>query len=127
MAATFTPLSICAKNVTTSSIETTTIRAISEHCRRHPRLWMHVDAAMSGIAAICPEFRHIHDGLEFADSYCTNPHKWMFTNFDCDAFYVADRAALIKTLSVLPEYLKNQATESGGGGGGGAVIDYRNW
>ena len=45
----------------------------------------------------------------------------MFTNFDCDCFYVADRAALIKTLSVLPEYLRNQATESG------AVIDYRDW
>jgi aromatic-L-amino-acid/L-tryptophan decarboxylase len=76
---------------------------------------------MSGTAASCPEFRHIHRGLEFADSYCFNPHKWMFTNFDCDCFYVADRAALIKTLSVLPEYLRNQATESG------AVIDYRDW
>ena len=75
----------------------------------------------AGTAALCPEFRHIHDGLELADSYCFNPHKWMFTNFDCDCFYVADRAALIKTLSVLPEYLRNQATESG------AVIDYRDW
>ncbi len=63
----------------------------------------------------------MHDGLELADSYCFNPHKWMFTNFDCDCFYVADRKALIQTLSVLPEYLRNQATESG------AVIDYRDW
>jgi aromatic-L-amino-acid decarboxylase len=76
---------------------------------------------MCGTAALCPEFRHIHQGLELADSYCFNPHKWMFTNFDCDCFYVADRAALIKTLSVLPEYLRNKATESG------AVIDYRDW
>jgi aromatic-L-amino-acid decarboxylase len=76
---------------------------------------------MSGTAAICPEFRYIQDGLELADSYCFNPHKWMFTNFDCDCFYVADRAALIQTLSVLPEYLRNKATESG------AVIDYRDW
>ena len=82
---------------------------------------MHVDAAMSGTAALCPEFRHIHRGLEYADSYCFNPHKWMFTNFDCDCFYVADRAALIRTLSILPEYLRNRATESG------AVIDYRDW
>src|SRR2546427_4265018 len=52
---------------------------------------------------ICPEFRYIHDGAELADSYCFNPHKWMFTNFDCDCFYVADRAALIRTLSILPE------------------------
>jgi aromatic-L-amino-acid decarboxylase len=63
----------------------------------------------------------MHDGLELADSYCFNPHKWMFTNFDCDCFYVADRKTLIKTLSVLPEYLRNKATESG------AVIDYRDW
>jgi aromatic-L-amino-acid decarboxylase len=80
-----------------------------------------VDAAMSGTAALCPEFRHIHDGLEYADSYCFNPHKWMFTNFDCDCFFVADRAALIRSLSILPEYLRNQATESG------AVFDYRDW
>jgi aromatic-L-amino-acid decarboxylase len=76
---------------------------------------------MAGTAAVCPEFRHMHDGLEFADSYCFNPHKWMFTNFDCDCFFVADRAALIQALSVLPEYLRNQASESG------AVIDYRDW
>ena len=76
---------------------------------------------MSGTAALCPEFRYILDGLELADSFCFNPHKWMFTNFDCDCFYVTDRAALIQTLSVLPEYLRNKATESG------AVIDYRDW
>jgi aromatic-L-amino-acid decarboxylase len=76
---------------------------------------------MSGTAALCPEYRYILDGLELADSFCFNPHKWMFTNFDCDCFYVADRAALIQTLSVLPEYLRNKATESG------AVIDYRDW
>jgi aromatic-L-amino-acid decarboxylase len=88
---------------------------------REQNLWLHVDAAMSGTAALCSEFRHIHNGLGFADSYAFNPHKWMFTNFDCDCFYVADRAALIKTLSILPEYLRNQATESG------TVIDYRDW
>ena len=82
---------------------------------REQGLWLHVDGAMCGTAALCPEFRHIHDGLELADSYCFNPHKWMFTNFDCDCFYVADRSALIKTLSVLPEYLRNKATESGRG------------
>jgi aromatic-L-amino-acid decarboxylase len=76
---------------------------------------------MSGTAAICPEYRYIQDGLEFADSYGFNPHKWMFTNFDCDCFFVADRAALIQTLSILPEYLRNKATEAG------AVIDYRDW
>ena len=65
---------------------------------------------MSGTAALCPEFRHTHDGVELADSYTFNPHKWMFTNFDCNCFYVADRKALIQTLSILPEYLRNKAT-----------------
>jgi aromatic-L-amino-acid decarboxylase len=93
---------------------------ISRICKE-AGLWLHVDGAMSGTAALCPEFRFIHKGLDLADSYCFNPHKWMFTNFDCDCFYVADRSVLIKTLSILPEYLRNKATESG------AVIDYRDW
>ncbi len=105
---------------TTSSNAIDPLPEIAAICRRH-NLWFHVDAAMSGTAALCPEFRHYQHGVEHADSYCFNPHKWMFTNFDCDCFYVADRAALIKTLSILPEYLKNQATESG------AVFDYRDW
>jgi aromatic-L-amino-acid/L-tryptophan decarboxylase len=96
------------------------LREIGSICREH-QIWFHVDAAMSGTAAFCPEFRHLQDGLEYADSYCFDPHKWMFTNFDCDCFYVADRKVLIQTLSVLPEYLKNKATESG------AVTDYRDW
>ncbi len=83
--------------------------------------WLHVDAAMSGTAALCPEYRSIHDGVDRADSYCFNPHKWMFTTFDCDCFYVADRAALVHALSVVPEYLRNAASESG------AVVDYRDW
>src|SRR5262249_41519590 len=77
------PCFVCATVGTTSSNAIDPVRAIGEIARKH-NLWLHVDAAMSGIAAICPEFRHIHNGLEFADSYCTNPHKWMFTNFDCD-------------------------------------------
>ena len=105
---------------TTSSNAMDPLGPIGEVCRRHG-VWLHVDAAMSGTAAVCPEFRFIHEGLEHADSYCFNPHKWMFTNFDCDCFYVADRAALIRTLSVLPEYLQNEATKSG------AVFDYRDW
>jgi aromatic-L-amino-acid decarboxylase len=105
---------------TTSSGASDPLREIGQ-ITRSERLWFHVDAAMYGTAAVCPEFRFLFDGLELADSYCFNPHKWMFTNFDCDCFYVADRAALIRTLSVLPEYLKNKATQSG------AVIDYRDW
>ena len=115
-----TPFFVCATVGTTSSNAMDPVSEIGRICRKQ-NLWLHVDAAMSGTAALCPKFRAIHDGVEFADSYCFNPHKWMFTNFDCDCFYVADRKALIQTLTVLPEYLRNQASESG------AVFDYRDW
>jgi len=114
------PCMVCATVGTTSSNAIDPLPRIGRICQTES-VWLHVDAAMAGTAAVCPEFRHIHEGLDAADSYCFNPHKWMFTNFDCDCFFVADRAALIGTLSILPEYLKNQATESG------AVIDYRDW
>jgi aromatic-L-amino-acid decarboxylase len=115
-----TPCFVCATVGTTSSNAMDPVPEIGRICGEN-KIWLHVDAAMSGTAALCPEFRWIQDGVEFADSYCFNPHKWMFTNFDCSCFYIADRATLIRTLSVLPEYLRNQATESG------AVIDYRDW
>jgi len=114
------PCLVCATVGTTSSNAIDPVREIARIVRES-HLWLHVDSAMSGTAALCPEFRFINDGVEFADSYTFNPHKWMFTNFDCNVFYVADRKHLIETLSILPEYLRNQATESG------AVIDYRDW
>jgi aromatic-L-amino-acid decarboxylase len=114
------PCFVCATVGTTSSTAIDPIREIAGVCRDR-NLWLHVDAAMSGTAALCPEFRFIQDGVELADSYTFNPHKWMFTNFDCNCFWVADRNHLIRTLSILREYLRNPATESG------AVIDYRDW
>lgn len=84
-------------------------------------MWLHVDGAMAGSAAVCPEHRHQQAGLERADSYVFNPHKWLFTTFDCSCFFVADRRPLIEALSILPEYLRNAATQSG------AVVDYRDW
>ena len=59
-------------------------------------VWLHVDAAMSGIAALVPEFRWVNDGLDLVDSYCTNPHKWMGVNFDCNLFWTADRAVVAR-------------------------------
>jgi aromatic-L-amino-acid/L-tryptophan decarboxylase len=114
------PCFVCATVGTTSSNAVDPIREIAGICQKN-NLWLHVDSAMSGTAVLCPEFRFINDGVDLADSYTFNPHKWMFTNFDCSVFYIADRKHLIQTLSVLPEYLRNQATESG------AVIDYRDW
>ncbi len=114
------PCLVAATSGSTSSMAFDPLRPMAEICRRH-NAWLHVDAAMAGSAAICPEHRGFLDGLELADSYCFNPHKWLLTNFDCDCFYVGDRAALIEALSVLPEYLRNEASDSK------AVIDYRDW
>jgi aromatic-L-amino-acid decarboxylase len=114
------PCFACATLGTTSSNAFDPLREIGRICR-DAGVWLHVDAAMAGTAALCPEFRPLQAGLELADSYCFNPHKWMFTNFDCTCFFVANRAALIRTLSILPEYLRNRATDSG------AVTDYRDW
>jgi aromatic-L-amino-acid decarboxylase len=84
--------------------------------------WLHVDAAWAGVAAVAPEYRdRLNAGLELADSYATNPHKWLLTTFDCDTLYVADRATLTGALSQNPEYLRTAASDAG------AVIDYRDW
>lgn len=119
-AAGLTPFFICAALGTTSSNAIDPIEKIGKIARKE-NCWFHIDAAMSGTAMLCPEFRHFQNGVELADSYCFNPHKWMFTNFDCDVFWVANRQDLINTFSILPEYLRNQATESG------EVFDYRDW
>jgi aromatic-L-amino-acid decarboxylase len=115
-----TPALVVASVGTTGTGAVDPVRELGEIAGEYGA-WLHVDAAWAGVAAVAPEFRWLNDGLELADSYCTNPHKWMLTNFDCDAFWVADRGPLIGALSILPEYLRNTATESG------AVIDYRDW
>jgi aromatic-L-amino-acid decarboxylase len=119
-AAGLVPFFVCATHGTTSSLAFDPTPAIASVARDHG-LWLHVDAAMSGIAALEPPLRWVNDGLERADSYCTNAHKWMGVNFDCDLYWTADRAALLGALSILPEYLRSVAAESG------AAIDYRDW
>ena len=83
--------------------------------------WVHVDSAWAGSATVCPEHHDLLDGLDRVDSYAFNPHKWLLTNFDCSAFYVADAAPLAASLSIVPEYLRNAASDSG------EVVDYRDW
>ncbi len=119
-AAGLVPCCVVATAGTTSSMAFDPVRAIGELCKAE-RVWLHVDAAMAGSAAVCPELRSQHEGIELADSYAFNPHKWLLTNFDCDCFYDADRSSLIDALSITPEYLRNEASDSG------AVIDYRDW
>jgi len=115
------PAMVCATVGTTATTAIDPVVAIGAVCREFG-VWLHVDAAYAGVAAVCPELRWINDGVaEYADSYCTDPHKWLLTNFDCTAFWVADRVALTGALSVLPEYLRNQASDAG------TVLDYRDW
>ena len=83
--------------------------------------WLHVDAAFAGSAAVCPEMRFLNDGLDTADSYVFNPHKWLLTNFDCSALYLADPQHLVQAMSINPDYLRNRASDSG------EVVDYRDW
>ena len=82
-------------------------------------IWLHIDAALAGTALVLPEYRFMTAGIELADSFVFNPHKWMFTNFDCSAYFVKDKEALIRTFEILPEYLKTGTI--------GKVNDYRDW
>ncbi len=115
-----TPTIVVSAIGTTGTVAVDPIEAISEIARRYG-LWHHVDAAYAGTAMICPEFRFLQKGVEQVDSYTFNAHKWMFTNFDCNLFWVAERRPLIETMSILPPYLRDSASESG------AVVDYRDW
>jgi aromatic-L-amino-acid decarboxylase len=114
------PFLVVATAGSTSSMAFDPVPAIAEICRRE-QVWLHVDGAMAGIAALVPEHRFVNAGLEQVDSYCTNPHKWMGVNFDCDLFWIADRAALTGALSILPEYLRTAATDAG------TAVDLRDW
>jgi aromatic-L-amino-acid decarboxylase len=106
---------------TTSFMAVDPVAEVGELARTHG-LWHHVDAAMAGTAGLADELRPlVTHGLDSADSYCFDPHKWLGAGMDCDVLYVADRAPLVGAMSVLPEYLRNAATESG------EVIDYRDW
>jgi len=115
-----TPAFVCATVGTTSSTALDPLTEIGSICSEFG-IWLHVDAAMAGSTAICPEYRFIQEGLEHAQSYCFNPHKFLLTNFDCSCFYVSDKDALIDSFSITPEYLKTKASESN------SVFDYRDW
>lgn len=126
VAAGLVPCFVCANVGTTATTAIDSIGEVAEALGKGSKglpiaPWLHVDAAHAGSAAVCPEFRGMLAGLERADSFCFNPHKWLLTNFDCDCFYVRDRKPLVDALSITPDYLRNQASDSG------AVIDYRDW
>ena len=99
------PFCVVATVGTTSTTSIDPVPAIADIARRFG-LWLHVDAAYAGSAAIVPEFRHILDGAEQADSLVTNPHKWFFTPFDLSAFYTRRPDILRRAFSLVPEYLR---------------------
>lgn len=114
----FIPCCLVATIGTTGTTAVDPLRPLGEICRKND-IWLHVDAAMAGTALILPEFQWMIDGKEYIDSFLFNPHKWMFTNFDCTAFFIRDASRLIKTFEILPEYLKTRTR--------GQVNDYRDW
>jgi len=116
----YTPVLVCATVGPTSTTAIDPLAELGPICQRFG-VWLHVDAAYAGVSAVAPELRELQAGVEWADSYTTDAHKWLLTGFDATLFWVADRAALTGALAILPEYLRNAATDAG------AVVDYRDW
>lgn len=118
IAAGLKPLCVIATLGTTGCTAIDPLAEIAAVCSLS-HTWLHVDAAYAGTALLLPEYRWMIKGIELADSFVFNPHKWMFTNFDCSAYLVKDKEALLRTFEILPEYLKT--------GNRGLVNDYRDW
>lgn len=112
------PLCVVAAVGTTGTTAIDPIKKLAQLCAKYG-VWLHVDAAFAGTALLLPEYRWMIEGIELADSFVFNPHKWMFTHFDCTAYFVKDSESLVKTFEILPEYLKTSSR--------GKVKDYRDW
>ncbi len=114
----FKPVCVVAAVGTTGTAAVDPVREISDVCRKYG-IWLHIDAAYAGTALVLERYRTLIRGIEDADSFVFNPHKWMFTNFDCSAYFVKDRESLIRTFEILPEYLKTRPDSQ--------VNNYRDW
>lgn len=114
------PFFLCATVGTTSSAAVDPLSELGKLSKVYG-MWFHVDAAYAGSACICPEYRHYLDGVEEADSFGMNAHKWFLTNFDCSLLWVKDRQPLVQSLSTNPEFLKNKASQEN------AVVDFKDW
>ncbi len=112
------PCAIVVAIGTTGTLAVDPLREIVDVARNYD-LWLHIDAAYAGTALFLPEYRWMIEGIELADSFVFNPHKWLFTNFDCSAYFVKDAEILIRTFEILPEYLKTPKR--------GKVNDYKDW
>ncbi len=114
----YQPLCIIAAIGTTGTTAMDPLNEIAEIAEKF-KIWLHVDAAYAGSVLLLPEYQSLLKGIEKADSFVFNPHKWLFTNFDCSAYFVKDKNALIKTFEILPEYLKTSTD--------GAVNNHCDW
>ena len=113
-----TPACVVVTMGTTGTGAVDPLAEIGDICRRED-VYLHVDAAWAGSALILPEYRHLLDGMEQADSFVFNPHKWMFTNFDCSAHFLKDPESLQRSLSIDPVYLQNTRDEK--------ITEYRDY
>jgi aromatic-L-amino-acid decarboxylase len=112
------PVCVIASLGTTGTTAVDPLNPIAEICKKH-NIWLHIDAAYVGTALVLEEYRWMIDGINAADSFVFNPHKWMFTNFDCSVYFVKDKRALLNTFEIMPEYLKTKFDEE--------VNNYRDW
>lgn len=112
------PFYIVATLGTTNSCAFDRLDEIGPIGNRH-NAWVHVDAAYAGSAFICPEYRHLMQGVETADSFNFNPHKWMLVNFDCSAMWLKDPNWIVNAFNVDPLYLQHEQQ--------GSAPDYRHW
>ncbi|XP_045876603.1 aromatic-L-amino-acid decarboxylase isoform X2 [Meles meles] len=114
------PFFVVATLGTTSCCSFDNLLEVGPICNKED-MWLHIDAAYAGSSFICPEFRHLLNGVEFADSFNFNPHKWLLVNFDCSAMWVKKRTDLIGAFKLDPVYLKHSHMDSG------LITDYRHW
>ena len=114
----FKPLSVIIAFGTTGSTAVDPIEEISKIAKKY-NIWVHVDAAFAGSAFILPEMQHYLKGIENIDTFVFNPHKWLFTNFDCSVYFIKNKEALIRTFEISPEYLKTKTDKQ--------VNNYRDW
>ena len=114
----FTPICIVSALGTTGTVAFDPLEKIAEISKKH-NIHLHVDAAYAGSALILDEYKHLLKGIENVDTFVFNPHKWLMTNFDCSAYFVRDKEALIKTFQIVPEYLKTNIP--------GDHNDYADW
>lgn len=117
VAAGYLPMAVAATVGTTSTTAVDPVPEIAALCREHG-IWLHVDAAWAGNAALVPEYQHLLAGVEQADSFVFNPHKWLFTPVDTSCFYVRRPEMLKQAFSLVPEYLRTAHSD---------VNNYMDW